>query len=76
MKYVCLVYLVEKEMNALSEREADACTDESLSYDEALRWATNVDEFKMRVQGISTTSGMGDMDAAPAGAPDITRFGS
>jgi twitching motility protein PilT len=48
-----------------------------VSYDEALRWATNVDEFKLRVQGISTTSSMsGDMDAAPAGAPDITRFGS
>ena len=37
MKYVCLVYLVEKEMNALSKREADACTEESLCYDEALR---------------------------------------
>jgi hypothetical protein len=37
MKYVCLVYLVEKDMNALSKREADACTEESLSYDEALR---------------------------------------
>jgi hypothetical protein len=37
MKYVCLVYLVEEEMNALSKREADACTEESLVYDEALR---------------------------------------
>jgi len=37
MKYLCLVYLVEKEMNALSKREADACTEESRSYDEALR---------------------------------------
>lgn len=37
MKYVCLVYLVEKEMEAMSESEADACTDESLAYDEALR---------------------------------------
>ena len=37
MKYVCLVYLVEKEMNALSKREADACIEESRSYDEALR---------------------------------------
>jgi hypothetical protein len=37
MKYVCLVYLVEKDMNALSKREADTCTEESLSYDEALR---------------------------------------
>jgi hypothetical protein len=37
MKYVCLVYLVEEEMNALYKREADACTEESLVYDEALR---------------------------------------
>jgi len=27
-----------------------------VSYDEALRWASNVDEFKLRVQGISTTA--------------------
>jgi hypothetical protein len=37
MKYVCLVYLVEQEMNAMSKREADTCTEESLAYDEALR---------------------------------------
>jgi twitching motility protein PilT len=27
-----------------------------ITYDEALRWASNVDEFKLKVQGISTTS--------------------
>jgi hypothetical protein len=37
MKYVCLVYLVEEEMDAMSQREVDACVDESLAYDEALR---------------------------------------
>ena len=37
MKYICLVYLVEQDMNALSKREADACTEESLAYDAALR---------------------------------------
>jgi hypothetical protein len=37
MKYVCLVYLVEEEMAAMSPRESDACTDESLAYDVALR---------------------------------------
>ena len=37
MRYLCLVYLVETEMAAMSEREALACTDESLEYDEALR---------------------------------------
>ena len=39
MKYVCLVYLVEKDMRAMTKREADACTDESLAYDDALRKA-------------------------------------
>ena len=37
MRYACLVYLVEKEMAAMSESEARACTEESLAYDEALR---------------------------------------
>ena len=37
MKYICLVYLVEKEMSALSKKEADTCTEESLAYDEGLR---------------------------------------
>jgi hypothetical protein len=37
MRYVCLVYLVEQDMSAMTKREADACTDESLAYDEALR---------------------------------------
>jgi twitching motility protein PilT len=49
-----------------------------VSYDEALRWATNVDEFKMRVQGISTTAEMSrdQKPRAATGAPEITRFGS
>jgi twitching motility protein PilT len=29
---------------------------ELISYEEALRWASNVDEFKLKVQGISTTA--------------------
>ena len=36
MKYVCLVYLVEKDMNAMTRNEADACTEESLAYVVAL----------------------------------------
>lgn len=31
-------------------------TQELISYEEALRWASNVDEFKLKVQGISTTA--------------------
>jgi len=50
-----------------------------VSYEEALRWASNVDEFKLKVQGISTTTDMSRDQMARAvtgAAPDITRFGS
>jgi twitching motility protein PilT len=51
-----------------------------ISYEEALRWASNVDEFKLRVQGISTTADMAREEmarvgAAAGGKPEITRFG-
>jgi twitching motility protein PilT len=54
-----------------------------ISLDEALRWASNIDEFKLKVQGISTTgdtardemarrvTGVGTGDI-----PGLTRFGS
>ena len=56
-----------------------------VTYDEALRWATNKDEFKLRVQGISTTSDEtrdqmarsgGGQRAAPGAEPPakVTRF--
>jgi twitching motility protein PilT len=49
-----------------------------VSYEEALRWASNVDEFKLRVQGISTTSDLSrdQMASTTVGVPQITRFGS
>jgi twitching motility protein PilT len=54
-----------------------------ISYEEALRWCSNVDEFKLKVQGISTTAEMArdqmartGMAAGPKPAPTITRFGS
>ena len=37
MKYACLVYMVEKDMNAMTKKESDACIGESLAYDDALR---------------------------------------
>src|SRR5919205_1223441 len=50
-----------------------------ISYEEALRWASNVDEFKLKVQGISTTAEMSRDQMATAaqtsGPPEITRFG-
>jgi twitching motility protein PilT len=55
------------------------CQQGLVSYEEALRWASNVDEFKLRMQGIATTSDMSRDQMATAvvrGAPEITRFGS
>jgi len=50
-----------------------------VTYEEALRWASNVDEFKLKVQGISTTSDMSrdQMASTVLGGkhPEITRFG-
>src|SRR5678815_2431577 len=50
-----------------------------VTYEEALRWASNVDEFKLKVQGISTTSEVSRDEMAKGvlrGAPEITRFGA
>jgi twitching motility protein PilT len=59
-----------------------------VTLDEALRWASNVDEFKLKVSGISTTSEMARDEMAsklsqpgvkpvtrPGAAPTIERFG-
>ena len=50
-----------------------------VSYEEALRWASNVDEFKLKVQGISTTAELAREKMArepdTAGLAGITRFG-
>jgi twitching motility protein PilT len=52
-----------------------------VTLEEALRWASNVDEFKLKVQGISTTGEIArdQMAKRPAagggGSPEITRFG-
>jgi twitching motility protein PilT len=48
---------------------------------EALRWATNVDEFKLKVQGVSTTSEAAidemakSVHSGGASVPGLTRFG-
>jgi twitching motility protein PilT len=52
-----------------------------VTLDEALRWASNVDEFKLKVQGIASTADMARDEMArragtgTAGMPEITRFG-
>jgi twitching motility protein PilT len=48
-----------------------------VSYEEALHWATNVDEFKLRVQGIAMTSDAAREEMERAGmtnAVDVQRF--
>ena len=48
-----------------------------VTYEEALRWASNVDEFKLKVQGISTTADISRDQMAKTvvgGTPEITRF--
>jgi twitching motility protein PilT len=50
-----------------------------VSYDEALRWTSNTDEFKLRVQGIATTADMAreqmSRDTDQASLAGVTRFG-
>jgi twitching motility protein PilT len=51
-----------------------------VTYDEALRWATNVDEFKLKVQGIATASDEAQEQMARGiiggnePQPEVTRF--
>jgi twitching motility protein PilT len=52
-----------------------------VAYEEALRWASNVDEFKLKVQGIQTTADASreqmarQATAAASATPEVTRFG-
>jgi twitching motility protein PilT len=52
-----------------------------VTYEEALHWASNVDEFKLKVQGISMTAdsardqmAAGVLGGGPGGRPEVTRF--
>jgi twitching motility protein PilT len=49
-----------------------------VTYEEALRWASNTDEFKLKVQGVSTTSDETRDQMAQTvlrGGTDVMRFG-
>ncbi|MBA3297910.1 MAG: type IV pilus twitching motility protein PilT [Acidobacteria bacterium] len=49
-----------------------------VTLEEALHWASNVDEFQLKVQGISTNADMARDEMARhvgKGSPEITRFG-
>jgi twitching motility protein PilT len=50
-----------------------------VSYEEAVRWTTNANEFKLKVQGIGTTNDLGQDEmarAAQRARPEVSRFGS
>ena len=52
-----------------------------VAYEEALRWASNVDEFKLKVQVIQTTTDASreqmarQVTGAASATPEVTRFG-
>ena len=52
-----------------------------VAYEEALRWASNVDEFKLKVQGIQTTTDASreqmarQVTGAASATSEVTRFG-
>ena len=70
---------IAKEWSPYYARDPDA--DYTFSGDpgegQTMRWASNVDEFKLKVQGISTTAELARDEMAKSGGvqPDIIRFG-
>jgi twitching motility protein PilT len=56
------------------------CQDDVVTIEEALRWVTNVEEFKMRLRGITPGSAGASLAAAaaaasPGGTSTVQRFG-
>jgi twitching motility protein PilT len=64
-------------MQSFDQSIFSLCERGLVSYDEALRWASNVDEFVLRMQGISTSADINhnQMPKPAAAAPKVTRFG-
>ena len=64
----------EYGMQSFDQAITQLCKDELVTIEEALRWVTNVEEFKMRLRGI--TPGAVTNFAATSVKPDIQRFGT
>lgn len=56
-------------------QEVDLAGNKQTTFEEALRWATNVDEFKLMAGQIFNKPGATPAPPPPT-APEITRFGS
>ena len=59
-------------MQSFDQAILKLCKDELVTIDEATKWVTNVEEFKMRLRGITP----GSATAPVGGKPDIQRFGT
>jgi twitching motility protein PilT len=78
----------EYGMQSFDQSILQLCQTGRVTVDEALRWVTNVDEFQMRLRGITPGSAASSGGAGPTAAtatptpaatkssPGITRFGS
>jgi twitching motility protein PilT len=58
-------------MQSFDQAILKLCKDEQVTVEEATQWVTNVEEFKMRLRGITPGSA-----TAPVGKADIQRFGT
>jgi Tfp pilus assembly ATPase PilU len=62
-------------MQTFDQSILELCQQEKVTIEEAIRWVTNVEEFKMRLRGITPGSaGSADAAAAPAPVAAISRF--
>jgi len=62
---------VQYGMQSFDQAILKLCKDELVTVEEATKWVTNVEEFKMRLRGITPGS-----VTAPVGKPDIQRYGT
>ena len=63
---------VHHGMQSFDQAILKLCKDELVTIEEATQWVTNVEEFKMRLRGITP----GSASAPVGGKPDIQRFGT
>ena len=62
---------IQYGMQSFDQAILKLCLDKLVTVDEATKWVTNVEEFKMRLRGITPGSVSG-----PGGKADIQRFGT
>ena len=66
----------EYGMQTFDQAITALCKQELVTIEEALRWVTNVEEFKMRLRGITPGAVSNFATTAASVKPDIQRFGT